>query len=41
LIYEGEKPIFQKRGKRFLRKKERRENKGIKRVRKINIERSI
>jgi hypothetical protein len=29
-IYEGERSIFQKRGERFLRKKERRENRGIK-----------
>jgi hypothetical protein len=30
LIYEGERPIFQKRGEKFLRKKERREKRGIK-----------
>jgi hypothetical protein len=29
-IYEGERLIFQKRGERFLRKRERRENRGIK-----------
>jgi hypothetical protein len=29
-IYEGETPIFQKRGERFLGKKERRKNRGIK-----------
>jgi hypothetical protein len=42
LNYERERPIFQKRGERFLRKKERRENRGIKRVReKIKVERVI
>ncbi len=29
-IYERERPIFQKMGERFLRKRERRENRGIK-----------
>ncbi len=29
-IYEGERPIFQKGEERFLRKKEMRENRGIK-----------
>jgi hypothetical protein len=41
LIYEGERPIFQKR-EGFLRKKERRENRGTKRMReKIKVERGI
>ena len=34
-IYEGERPIFQKRGERFLGKKERRENRGIKKLGKM------
>ncbi len=29
-IYERERPIFQKMGERFLRKKERTKNRGIK-----------
>jgi hypothetical protein len=42
-IYEGERPIFQKREERFLRKKERREqrNKKLGKMLKLKVERGI